>query len=102
MSVSERNPCIATKKEMEPREPVVTYNGEDRSEAELRAGVRVFCLCIHYPIDNAMSYDELMHTGFLRTYVLREGYATRIPFRQASTVRGFGFVFFTHFLGLTP
>ena len=33
MSVSERNPCIATKKEMEPREPVVTYNGEDRSEA---------------------------------------------------------------------
>ena len=54
MSVSERNPCITTKKEMEPREPVVTYNGEDRSEAaghgvasersetrrrELRAGV---------------------------------------------------------------
>ena len=39
MSVSERNPCIATKKEMEPREPVVTYNGEDRSEAELRAVV---------------------------------------------------------------
>ena len=35
-----------------------------------------------------------MHTGFLRTYVLREGYATRIPFRQASTVRGFGFVFY--------
>ena len=33
MSASERNPCIATKKEMEPREPVVTYNGEDRSEA---------------------------------------------------------------------
>ena len=33
MSVSERNPCISTKKEMEPREPVVTYNGEDRSEA---------------------------------------------------------------------
>ena len=42
MSVSERNPCIATKKEMEPREPVVTYNGEDRSEAELRAGVARF------------------------------------------------------------
>ena len=42
MSVSERNPCIATKKEMEPREPVVTYNGEDRSEAKLRAGVARF------------------------------------------------------------
>ncbi len=27
---------------MEPREPVVTYNGEDRSEAKLRAGVAGF------------------------------------------------------------
>ena len=49
MSVSERNPCIATKKEVEPREPVVTYNGEDRSEAKLRAGVGAcFCCLRHF------------------------------------------------------
>ena len=48
MSASERNPCISTKKEMEPREPVVTYNGEDRSEATLRAVVGACFLCLRY------------------------------------------------------
>ena len=56
MSVSERNPCIATKKEMEPREPVVTYNGEDRSEAKLRAlTARGIFFAFVYPIDNEMT-----------------------------------------------
>ena len=33
---------------MEPREPVVTYNGEDRSEAELRAVVGACFLCLRH------------------------------------------------------
>ena len=64
MSVSERNPCIATKKEMEPREPVVTYNGEDRSEAELRAGVGACFWCLRH--FETIPYSELRFMPPLR------------------------------------
>ena len=79
VSVSERNPCIATKKEMEPREPVVTYNGEDRSEAELRAVVGASFLCLRH-------FETLRHFG-----------ATLY-----ATPPGFAFVFLWRFPGFRP
>ena len=50
---------------MEPREPVVTYNGEDRSEAKLRAGVARFFQSICFVSNTAIYATHSVTTGSL-------------------------------------